>query len=55
MVQVWGLTYCSGNGDPENACEYLSTKECGGERIRKLILAGRYPKDGLPDASNRKG
>jgi len=49
MVQVWGLDYCSGFADPDNVCEYLGTDECGGERIRKLILAGKYPKDGLPD------
>jgi len=56
MVQVWGIDYCSGSGDPDNQCEYLGTDECGGERIRKLILAGKYPKDGLPDVSNgRKG
>ena len=55
MVQVWGLAYCSGNGDPENACEYLGTKECGGKNIRKLILAGKYPKDGLPDVGDEVG
>lgn len=51
MVQVWGIDYCSGFGEAENQCEYLGTGECGGERIRKLILAGKYPKDGLPDVS----
>jgi hypothetical protein len=55
MVQVWGLDYCSGNGEPKSACEYLGTRECGGKNIRRLILAGKYPKDGLPDASCRKG
>lgn len=49
MVQVWGLPYCSGFGDPVDACEYLDTEECGGERIRKLILKGEYPKNGLPN------
>jgi len=49
MVQVWGIAYCSGFGDPANSCEYLGTNECGGENIRKLIMAGKYPKDGLPD------
>jgi len=49
MVQVLGIGYCSGFGDPERQCEYLGTEECGGERIRKLILAGRYPKEELPD------
>jgi hypothetical protein len=55
MVQVWGIDYCSGTGYTDNHCEYLGTKECGGKNIRKLILAGKYPKDGLPDVSNRKG
>jgi len=54
MVQVWGIDYCSGSGDPKSACEYLGTEECGGEEIRKMILSGKYPKDGLPDASCRK-
>ena len=44
MVQVWGLPYCSGFGDPVNTCEYLETDECSGERIRKLIQKGKYPK-----------
>jgi hypothetical protein len=55
MVQVWGIGYCSGFGDPESKCEYLGTDECGGERIRKLILSGEYPRDGLPDVSDREG
>lgn len=54
MVQVWGLAYCSGHGDPENACEYLGTEECGGQNIRKMILAGKYSKNGLPDVSKRR-
>jgi hypothetical protein len=54
MVQVWSLPYCSGFGDPESACEYLGTEECGGERIRKLILSGEYPKEGLPDVGEEK-
>lgn len=49
-VQVWGLAYCSGFGDYERMCEYLATEECGGQRIRKLILTGKYPKDGLKEA-----
>ena len=53
MVQFWGIDYCSGNGNPASACEYLGKKECGGERIRKLILSGKYPKEGLPDVSDR--
>jgi len=55
MVQIWGIDYCSGNGNPASACEYLGTEECGGERIRKLILSGEYPKSGLPDVSDRDG
>jgi hypothetical protein len=51
MVQVWGIDYCSGFGESEKQCEYLGTVECGGEPIRKLILASKYPKDGLPDVS----
>lgn len=41
-VQFWGLPYC-------RECDYLATKECGGYRIRKEILTGKYPTDGLPD------
>lgn len=40
MVQAWGLPY-------RRHCDYLSTDDCGGYRIRKEILSGRYPKDGL--------
>ena len=49
-VQMWGLSYCSGFGNPGNRCEYLGTEECGGSRIRKMIMAGKYPKNGLSDA-----
>jgi hypothetical protein len=49
-VQIWGLQYCSGFGNPDNICEYLDTEECGGIRIREIILAGKYPENGLPDA-----
>lgn len=55
MVQVWGIEYCTGNGDPKNACEYLGKKECGGKRIRKLMLEGKYPQEGLPDVSGNRG
>jgi len=48
-VQVWGLPYCSGFGDADAMCEFLATEDCGGVRIRKLIMTGNYPKDGLPD------
>jgi hypothetical protein len=53
-VQIWGLYYCSGFGDPDNSCEYLDTEECGGIRIREMILVCQYPKNGLPDARTRK-
>ena len=49
-VQVWGLPYCSGFGDYGQMCEYLASEECGGQGIRKKILAGEYPMNGLPDA-----
>jgi hypothetical protein len=49
---VWGIDYCSGNGDPRSACEYLGKRDCGGKLIRKLILSGKYPREGLPDASS---
>lgn len=52
-VQVWGLPYCSGFGDPEKKCDYLATKECGGYRIRKMILSGEYPLNGLADISSK--
>jgi len=39
-VQAWGLPHCIG-------CEYLATEECGGIRIRKEILRGKYPRSGL--------
>lgn len=51
-VQVWGLPYCSGFGDYEGMCEYLASEECGGQGIRKRILAGKYPLNGLPDAGS---
>jgi hypothetical protein len=41
-VQFWGLPYC-------RTCEYLATEECGGYNIRKKILSGKYPVNGLPD------
>jgi hypothetical protein len=44
-VQVWGLPYC-------RDCEYLATEDCGGYRIRKLILSGEYPKNGLTDVGS---
>ena len=49
-IQVWGLPYCSGFGEYENMCEYLASDECGGQGIRKKILAGEYFLNGLPDA-----
>jgi len=54
MVQIWGLAYCSGFGDSNNMCEYLATEECGGQNIRKMILSGKYQKDGLPDVEKNK-
>lgn len=53
-VQIWGLPYCSGFGNPENSCEYLGTDECGGIRIREMIFSGKYPKNGLPDTGTGK-
>ena len=44
-VQFWGLPYC-------RTCDYLATEECGGQRIRKLMLSGKYPVNGLPDAGS---
>lgn len=44
LIQAWGLPYC-------RECSYLATEDCGGYRIRKNILSGKYPKDGLPDVS----
>ena len=44
LVQAWGLPHC-------RECEYLATEDCGGYRIRKDILNGKYPKDGLEDVS----
>ncbi len=43
-VQFWELPYC-------RTCDYLATEECGGYRIRKEILLGKYPKGGLRDVS----
>ena len=42
-VQFWGLPYC-------RTCEHLASEECGGQSIRKNILTGKYPMDGLPNA-----
>lgn len=53
-VQVWGLPYCSGFGDSEAMCEFLATDECGGQAIRKRILAGEFPFSGLPDAPSER-
>ena len=50
-VQMWGISYCSGFGNPESRCEYLATVECGGYRFRKMMLTGKYPKGGLADAT----
>jgi hypothetical protein len=52
-VQVWGLPYCSGFGDYDQMCEYLATEDCGGYAIRKRILAGEYPVNGLPDVKDK--
>ncbi len=41
-IQFWGFEHC-------RECEYLATEDCGGYRLRKDILAGRYPKEGLPN------
>jgi hypothetical protein len=43
-IQFWGLPHC-------RTCEYLATEDCGGYRIRKDILSGKYLKDGLPEVS----
>jgi hypothetical protein len=43
-IQFWGLPHC-------RECGYLATEECGGMRIRKEILGGKYPKEGLEDVS----
>jgi len=48
-IQVWGLPYCSGLGNYQQMCKYLASEECGGQRIRKKILRGKYPVNGLPD------
>jgi hypothetical protein len=48
LIQAWGLPHC-------RECEYLATEECGGTRIRKDILAGRYAKGGLPDVLGHGG
>lgn len=53
-VQVWGLPYCSGFGDYGCMCEYLATEQCGGQRIRKMIMSGEFPLNGLPDADQEK-
>jgi len=46
-IQFCGLPYCK-------ECDYLATQMCGGQMIRKKILSGEYPADGLPDASCRE-
>lgn len=45
-IQTWGLSYC-------RTCDYLATEDCGGYRIRREILAGKYPKEGLEDVSKK--
>jgi len=44
-IQFWGLPHC-------RKCEYLATDECGGLNIRRKILKGNYPVNGLPDAGD---
>lgn len=41
-IQFWGISAC-------DKCKFLDTPRCGGKKIRKLILDGKYPIDGLPD------
>jgi len=45
-IQFFGLPYC-------RECQYLSTEDCGGYRIRKEILGSKYPKYGLEDISRK--
>jgi len=45
-IQFWGLPYC-------RRCEYLATDECGGQRIRKEIFTGEYPRNGLPEVREK--
>lgn len=40
-IQFWGLSYC-------RTCRYLATEDCGGYKIRKKILLGIFPVNGLP-------
>ncbi len=47
MLQAWGLPYC-------RDCDLLATEDCGGYRIRKLILQSKYPVDGLPEISGSR-
>jgi len=44
-IQVWGLPYC-------RTCKYLGTEECGGYRIRRNIISGNFPLNGLPEAQD---
>ena len=46
-IQFRGLPRC-------RECEYLATEMCGGLRIRKGMLSGDYPINGLPDISCRE-
>ena len=45
-VQIWGIGHCK-------TCEFLHTRECGGKNIRKAIMDGEFPMDGLPDQGGK--
>ncbi len=47
LVQIFGLIQCVW-------CEWLDTRDCGGEKTRKLITDGLFPKDGLPSVEKRE-
>lgn len=45
-VQVWGIEHCK-------TCQYLNTKECGGEEILKKVEKGQYPSAGIGQESGK--
>lgn len=47
LIQIFGISQC-------NKCEWLNTKDCDGKNIRQKILAGLFPKIGLPSIEKKR-
>ncbi len=47
QIQIFGISQCDN-------CEWLGTKDCNGQHIRRKILAGLFPKTGLPSVEEMR-